>query len=374
MTRFTHRQRVIAAFNHTEADRIPLDLMGNASMLLDPTYLRLRDYLQLEPIPPIRSGTTANYYDERILDRLDIDFRRIFLKKSPHNKVTRHKDGSFSDIWGIRYQQTGALVNVIHYPLAGISTLKDIDSYEWPAADEMFHTEGLAEQARQMYEQTDFALVARNPLSGGFLEHSCNLLGMERFLMLMAAEPTMGEAIIAHLLTIYCDVYAMFLDTVGLYVQMVEVSDDLGSQENLIISPQMYRQFIKPAEKELYTLIHKKAPQAALFHHTDGAVFDIIPDLIEVGVDVLNPVQTSSKGMDGQRLKKQFGDVLTFHGAVEEIDKRVSTEQVIAEVKQRIDTLAAGGGYVLGPCNHMVDVPAEMIIAMYETADEYGRY
>lgn len=301
MKTYTHRERVLTSFRHEEPDRIPIDLMGNASMLLDDTYLKLRDYLGLDPIPPVRSGTTANYYDERILEALDIDFRRIFLKKNPENKTTTRDDGSFTDIWGIRYKKLGSLVNIINYPLAEVSSVNEIESYPWPDAKNMFVTGGLAERAKEMYENTDYALVARNPTTGGFLEHSCNLMGMAEFLMALMADPDMAVSLINHLLKIYKDVYSMFLEEVGPFVQMVEVSDDLGSQENLIISPEIYRQFIKPAQKELYQLIHEKAPNAALFHHTDGAIFEIIPDLTEVGVNVLNPVQTSSKGMEGDQ-------------------------------------------------------------------------
>ncbi len=369
-----HRDRVIATFRHETADRIPLDLMGNASMLLDQTYLKLRDHLTLSPIPPVRSGTTANYYDERILERLDIDFRRIFLSKNPENKVILHDDMSFTDIWGIRHKKTDSLVNIIKYPLANASTIKEIESYPWPEASEMFVTEGLTERAKELYQSTDYALVARNPTTGGFLEQSCNLMGMPEFLMALIANPALAEAIIQHLLKIFRDVYGMFLDEVGPYVQMVEVSDDLGSQENLIISPEIYRQFIKPAQKDLYQMIHDKAPHAAVFHHTDGAVFDIIPDLIEVGVNVLNPVQTSSKGMDGIRLKKAYGKDIVFHGTIESINNRASIATVIQEVQTRIDDFAADGGFVLAPCNHMMDVEPEAILAMYETARTYGQY
>ena len=374
MKTYTHRERVLTSFRHEEPDRIPIDLMGNASMLLDDTYLKLRDYLGLDPIPPVRSGTTANYYDERILEALDIDFRRIFLKKNPENKTTTRDDGSFTDIWGIRYKKLGSLVNIINYPLAEVSSVNEIESYPWPDAKNMFVTGGLAERAKEMYENTDYALVARNPTTGGFLEHSCNLMGMAEFLMALMADPDMAVSLINHLLKIYKDVYSMFLEEVGPFVQMVEVSDDLGSQENLIISPEIYRQFIKPAQKELYQLIHEKAPNAALFHHTDGAIFEIIPDLTEVGVNVLNPVQTSSKGMEGDQLKKVYGKDITFHGTIESVNNRASTEMVIDEVKKRIDSIASGGGYVMAPCNHMMDVQPETIIAMYETAKTYGRY
>jgi len=155
---------------------------------------------------------------------------------------------------------------------------------------------------------------------------------------------------------------------------MVEVSDDLGSQENLIISPEVYRQLIKPAQKELYQLIHEKAPNAAVFHHTDGAVFDIIPDLIEVGVNVLNPVQTSSKGMESSKIKQAYGGDIVFHGTIESINNRASKDAVIDEVKSRVESLSSGGGFIVAPCNHMMDVDPETIIAMYETAKSYGRY
>ena len=141
------KERVLKAFNHEEADRVPIDLMGNASMLLDPTYLKLRDYFELSPIAPVRSGTTANYYDQRILEKLDIDFRRIFLKKSAQNQLTYHADESFSDVWGVTYKKFGTLVNIIHYPLSQASSVKDIDCYSWPQVENMFSVDDLADEA-----------------------------------------------------------------------------------------------------------------------------------------------------------------------------------------------------------------------------------
>jgi len=349
----------------------PIDLMGNASMLLDETYLNLRDYLKLPPIAPVRSGTTANYYDDRILEYLDIDFRRIFLKKNLDNKRVENEDGSFCDEWGIQYRKTGQYVNAINHPLSN-SSLKEVESYLWPKAEDIFSASGLSEEAKRLYNETDYALVARNPMPGGFLEHSCNLMGMESFFLALIADPNLAQCLIKQLLEIYKNVYSMFLDAVGPYVQMVEVSDDLGAQDNLLLSVEMYRQFIKPAEVELYSLIHEKAPNAALFHHTDGAVFDLIPDLIEVGVNVLNPVQTSSKGMGAKRLKGSFGNSITFHGAIENLKMSTPIDELIAEVKSRIDTLAVDGGYILAPSNHVMNVEPEKIIRMYETAREYS--
>ena len=362
-----HRERVLLSLNHQAPDRVPVDLMGNASMLLDQTYLRLRDTLGLSPIPPIRSGSSANYYDERILEMLDVDFRRIFLKKGPGSRIIQYDDGTFSDYWNIRYKQMGLFLNPVEYPIQG-ETIQEIEAYPWPEPGEIFSTEGLAEQARRLYEETDYALVASNPITYSFLDRGFMLMGMERFMMMMALSPLVAESLIDHLFQFNAQVYSMFLDAIGPYVQMVEIGDDLGSQQNLLISPKMYRQFIKPAEKRLYDLIHEKAPNAFLFHHTDGNVFKILPDLIEVGVNVLNPVQTSANQMDGRGLKDNFGHRLAFHGAIEKAE--ASKDELVAEVKERIDTLGPDG-YIMAPCNHMIDVPPENILAMYETAREY---
>lgn len=367
MSTLTHRERVIMSLSLETPDRVPVDMMGNASMLLDKTYLCLRDHLGLAPIPPVREGSSANYYDERILDLLDVDFRRIFLKKGPRNIIIRHEDGSFTDGWGLRSIESGLFINPIEYPLKG-DTVEDIEAYDWPTAQQMFNAEGLAEQARRMYDETDYALVARNPITYTFLDRSFMLIGMTQFMMLMADNPVAADCLIGHLLEYNLGVYTMFLEAVGPYVQTVEVGDDLGSQQNLLISPAMYRRFIKPAEKVLYDRIHELAPRAFLVHHTDGNVFKVLPDLIEVGVNVLNPTQTSAKDMDARKLKENFGTRLAFHGAVEGTEG--SKDALVAEVKERIDTLGPAG-YVMASCNHMIDVPPENILAMFETAREY---
>ena len=372
MKKLSHRERVLAALNHQKPDRVPIDLMGNASMLLDETYFGLRDYLQFPPICPIRSGTTANYYDERILEYLDIDFRRIFLKRNSKNKNQMGKADTFTDDWGIQYKKTGQYVNAVNHPLMNLKNKKEVDNYSWPKAEDMFNADGLAEEAKYLFNETDYALVARNPMPGGFLEHSCNLMSMEAFFVTLMYEPDIAKCIIHHLLEIYKDVYTIFLDAVGPYVQMVEVSDDLGSQDNLLISPQMYREFLKPAEFELYNLIHEKAPNAALFHRTDGAVFDLIPDLIDVGVNVLNPVQTSSSGMEAKSLKESFGNSITFHGTIENLIKSKTTDELVAEIKNNIDNFGTDGGYILAPSNHVMDTEPKKIILMYEVACEYS--
>lgn len=371
MKTYTHRQRVMAAFNHKEPDRVPIDLMGHASMLLDKTYLRLRDYLGLSPIPPVRSGTTANYYDERILQYLDIDFRRIFLKKK-HENMKIQNDGSYIDEWGIQYQKHGLYYNVVDHPMKNFTSIEEIENYNWPEAQDMFTIEGLKELSKEMFENTEYALVARNPMTAGFLDRACLLMGMPEFLITMATDPGLAQCIINKMLKIYMDVYTMFLDECGSYVQMVETGDDLGTQESTIISPGMYREFIKPADRELYALIHKKAPEAKLFRHCDGAIFELIPDFIEIGIDVLNPVQTSSKGMDAYKLKEAYGNAIIFHGTLENVAS--SIDVAVSEVKERMKIFAPEGGFVISTCNHLIDIEPENIIKVFETIKESGLY
>jgi len=372
MSELSHRQRFLTAIQHKEPDRIPLDLMGQATMLLDQTYLRLRDFLGLSPIPPVRSGSTANYYDERILNYLDIDFRRVMLPSRPQAKPKDQADGSFMDVWGIGFKKVGIYVNPIYHPLANAASVKDVQTYPWPKAITLYDVEGLREHARQLFDTTDYAIVARNPLTYGLFDRSCLLMGTAKFMMAMAKDPPIAHAILDCILSVYKDVWSLFLEAVGDFVHMVEYGDDLGGQHNLLISPDMYRIFLKPREVELFSLMRTKAPNAAIFRHCDGSIRKIIPDFIEIGVDVLNPVQTSAKDMDGKVLKESFGSQITFHGAIEKLDSDPDT--LIAEVKEKIDIFAPGGGYIFSSCNHMIDVPPENILLMFETARQYGRY
>jgi uroporphyrinogen decarboxylase len=263
-------------------------------------------------------------------------------------------------------------MNFLNHPLENARTVKDVESYGWPKAEDVFTAQHLAETARRSYEETDYALVARNPLSLGFMDRACQLMGMAEFMMCMMTAPEVAECLLQQLLIFYMDAYSIFLDAVGPYVQIVETADDLGSQDALLISPELYRKFIKPLERQLYQRIRQKAPNAFVFRHTDGAIFEIIPDLIEVGVNVLNPVQASARGMNCRRLKNSFGRDITFHGSIEKMGE--AADELLAEVEDRIDVFAPGGGYIFASCNHMIDVEPQNIVAMFETARQYGRY
>lgn len=373
MSSLSHRERVLLAFEHQEADRVPIDFMGNASMILDDTYLRLRDHLGIKgDIPPVREGTTANYYDERVLDAFDVDFRRLFLPAFP-GFYKYHADGTFTDAWGMVWKKSGIYVNCIHSPLAE-ADIDGVANYQWPEPEALWHTQGLKEIAEHKFTATDYALVARNPITWGFLDLGCRLRGMEEFLMDLALNHELAHLLLDGALKVYLKIYDMFLESVGPYVQMVETADDLGTQRSLLISPDTYRELFKPAQTQLNSLIKNRAPNARIFFHCDGAITKLIPDLIEAGVDILNPVQPSAKGMESKDLKQEFGDQLVFHGAIDQRPQEGSEEEIRAEVRRRIDALAPGGGYILSTSNVIVDPPLENIVAIFDEARTYGRY
>jgi len=347
--------------------------MGNATMILDSSYFRLRDDLGLAPIMPMREGSTANYYDERILDYFDIDFRRIFLPSNKScNRLDLHDDGTFTDVWGIRYRKDGLYVTALNNPLAAASTVKDVADFNWPDGRSLFLASGMREKAKRLYDGTDYALVARNPFSPGFIDRASQLMGTENFLVGMYTVPDIVNKVLENILKVYLAVYEDFLGEVGPYVQMVETADDIGTQSSLLLSPEQYRQFIKPLEKKFYARINELAPEAYLFRHTDGAIQSVMEDLIEVGVDIINPVQTSATGMDPYSLKSVFGDRICFHGAIEKIDG--TTFEIESEVERIMLAFKPGGGYVFAPCNHIIDAEPASIKALFAAADRCGAY
>jgi uroporphyrinogen decarboxylase len=374
MESITSRERAQLAFNHQEADRVPFDLFGSASMIIDPTYFKLVEYLGLEQNQfPWRDGFTANYYDERLMKIFNIDFRRIFMPRSSIGKNVSKSDNSYICPWGITWLKKGPFINLIEAPLESLD-IDGINNYNWPNPLLVWDTDGLSEQAKYLNENTSYAIVARNPVTFGLLDRACLMRGTQQFLMDMILDPQVAKLIIDKVKTVHLKMYDLFLSHVGQNIQMVETSDDLGSQTSLLISPKLYREFIKPAQKETNNLIRKRAPKAKIFFHCDGAVYDIIPDLIEIGVDILNPIQPSVKGMESERLKSDFGDKIVFHGGIDQIAIEGSNDMVREEVRNRIDLLAKDGGYILSTCNNIIDADPENISLLFSEATQYGKY
>lgn len=374
----THRERVIKALNHEEPDRVPIDLFFHAGMLTDASYFALKQHLGLEgDIAPFRKGLGANYYDERMLEAFDIDFRRVFFEPADELTPLNDEESQFVDAWGTVFVSGPGYVHPAGPPLTEIDSIEGLRDYPWPKPEQFGRIEGLKEQARHLYQDTDYAVVLRRPgIRGGLLDQGGNLRGMEQFMMDLALMPDYARTMMEILAEIYAGVYALALKEVGPYVQLVEAQDDLGAQLQPLISPTTWREVIKPSQKYIFDTIHRLAPHAKIVFHTDGNVYPLIPDLIEVGVDVLNPIQPSARLMDSARLKAEFGDRLCFHGAMDVQTVLNQDEATVrADVRRRIQALGPGGGFILAPCNHIQhDIPPENVVAMYAEARAFGQY
>jgi uroporphyrinogen decarboxylase len=374
----THRERVIKALNHEEPDRVPIDLFFHAGMLTDPAYFALKQHLGIEgDIAPFRQGLGANYYDERILEVLDIDIRRVFFEPAQDLTPLNEEESQFVDAWGTVFVSGPGYVHPVGPPLVEIDTIEGLRDYPWPKPEQFGRLEGLKQQAERLFHETDYAIALRRPgIRGGLLDQGSNLRGMEQFMMDLALMPDYARTLMEILAEIYVAVYTMALKEVGPYVQIIEAQDDLGAQLQPLISPATWREVIKPSQKYIFDSIHRCAPQAKIVFHTDGNVYPLIPDLIEIGVDVLNPIQPSARQMDSFRLKEEFGDRLCFHGAMD-VQTVLNQDEVTVreDVRTRIRALAPGGGFILAPCNHIQhDIPPENVVAMYAEARDFGRY
>jgi uroporphyrinogen decarboxylase len=377
----THRQRVQASLDHQEPDCVPLDLGtgGNTSPVPE-VYEKLAAIFhipyELKLVPHIMRLATV---DERILQKLDIDTRPIYMHPVQGKLPACQEPSHFFDEWGVEWREYD-LGGVIYREVAGSplqsASLQDLDRYPyWPDPLDPQRYESIAETAAGMHAHTEYALVGC-PAFNSVWERAYFLCGFARMLEGLLSEPEFVHAVFRKITDITRACLERYLDLVGPYIQVVKMGDDLGAQDNALMSPSTYRNMIKPYHQELFRCIHQRSP-ARVFLHTCGSIYKLLPDLIDAGVDILNPVQVSAKNMDTSRLKSEFGDRLTFWGAIDtqQVLPMGSENDVEQEVHRRITDLALGGGYVLAPVHNIqADVPAENVVTMYRHARQVGRY
>jgi uroporphyrinogen decarboxylase len=378
-----HRERALAALNHREPDRVPVDLGSTRNTgILEAPYQALREYLGLD-IPAESSsefGMTKVLGlvtpDETVLQRLGVDFRGIYLGKADQSLEKMLPDGRHQDELGvIRQRPPGShYFDVVYSPFDREITLHDIVNWPWPDPTDPGFTRGLREKALHIRETTDCALVLH--LQNIVVHASQYMRGFERWYMDLLLAPDLIGALMDAILDGLIEITRRALEQVGDLIDVVSCSDDIADQRGPQMSPDVYRKLIKPRHRRYFDLLHAMTP-AKLLYHSCGAVGSLIPDFIEMGVDFINPVQVSAAGMDTAQLKRTYGDAIGFWGAVDTM--RVlpfgTPEDVRAEVQRRIRDLAPGGGYVLTAVHNIQpDVPAENIVAMYDTAREFGRY
>jgi uroporphyrinogen decarboxylase len=361
----TGRERLQAALCHREPDRVPFDIGGSyATGINTQAYQALKAYLGLRsPTCVASQRSDIAQVEDSVRARLGIDTYPL-LPGVPDGSVVQLSSHSYRDEWGVvRRRAHGGHYYVAAAPLAA-ATLPDLKTYPWPDPDDPGWVRGLVEEAQRVRRETEFALMLSLPV--GFGHQSQFLRGYEGWLIDCAADPRFAAALMDRVLDVQMQVVHHLLAAVGELVDVVLYADDMGFQDRPIMSPGMFRSLIKPRQKRFLQFV-KARTQAKVLYHTCGAVLPLIPDFIEAGVDVLNPVQVTAAGMDPARLKREFGRDLAFWGGVDtqHLLPHGTPTGIRCAVEALIDTLGAGGGYVLSAANNIqADTPPAHIVAM----------
>jgi uroporphyrinogen decarboxylase len=379
------RERVFKALNHEEADRIPYDLAGSTwSGITNTAYQNLRKYLG-------KAEKHAEWSDviqqivipsEEILDELQVDTRGVFPLTS-HNWDVYSKLKDAGDYW--EYIDEWSFIH--HFPKNGYwfslvsNPMKDVDftnedivqDFPWPYAGDPLRFTGLREKAIHFRKQDK--IVMTKGLCAGLFEMHQRVRGMENAMVdpFMYAENS--DRLVGKLAELKIEFWDAALDELGDVVDIVGEGDDYGTQQSQLISPDQFRDYYKPHFERVLSFIKTKAPNVKLMFHSCGNVRPIIPDLIEMGVDILNPVHVNAAGMEPVQLKKDFGNDIVFWGGgvdTQHILPSGSPQEVANEVKKNIDALAPGGGFVFNTVHNIqAEVPSENIMAMWNTLMDY---
>lgn len=313
--------------------------------------------------------------DEALLERLGIDFR--WLVPNWVQLTERDDVDGYIDMWGVPYKGAhGDHYAVDGAPLKDAETVEDIEAFNWPDPNDPAQFEGLRERAKDLYENTGYVIGA-DAIKAGPLMSCLQIRGYEQFFMDMVINPEFSDALMGKVTDLLNQMWTHFMEEVGEYVQIAYVTDDLGTQTSLLLSPKLYRKRVKPFHTKLHQHI-KSLGNLKLMMHTDGAVLPLIEDLIETGADILNPVQTSTSGMDDtSALKEKFGDRMAFHGAmdVQQMMPDSTPEELRWEIARRMTDLGHDGGFIIAPCHNIGhDIAPETTIAFFDQVRELGKY
>lgn len=377
--KMTSRQRVLTALTHEEPDTVPTALGGGPYGLVDDLYLRLVKHLELgDPVPPFRSGHNISYMDDRLLERLGTDLRYCWPGLLPNSPVHPGPDeNSYYDSYGQVWKRA------FPYYYSGEGILREAASVDdiarivrWPDLSDARWMSGVTERARTLREETNYFVVLRMVASHGPFQTACDLRGTENFLKDLVRNPEFAHTLLEKVTTVIEDLLEQAMRAGGKYFDMVELpGDDYAGNTNPMISPNMFRKFIKPCLERLVKVVKEHNPNVKIMFHSDGAITNLLPDLIELGVDVIHPLEPLPV-TDLAAVKEKFGRQVSILGGIDISHAMTGgREEVIAETKRRIAQLATGGGYILAPSNHLqADVSAENVVALFDSARKFGQY
>jgi uroporphyrinogen decarboxylase len=378
------RTRVVQALNHQEPDRIPFDLGGTGLSTIHVTaYQNLRQHLGLPEVEPCVAFVPEQLVrvDEDVAERMQADVRPVLPGTASTFEYVFHDEGdyeAYTDEWGIGWRKPvdgGFYYDMYQHPLAEANSLDELKAHPFPDALDDGRFAPLREQAEAA--RAEGRAVALAGPCAGIAEVYSWLRGYEEYYIDLARHKDWVGTMLDRLVEFKMAYWERALGEIGDLVDLVVEADDLAGQQTLLMSPRTYRQVIQPRHKRLFAFIKAQAP-VKVFYHSCGAVRPLIPDLIEAGIDILNPVQISAAGMGLQELKREFGRDLVFWGGGVDTQGVLGTatpQEVEKHVRRNIEALAPGGGFVFAAVHDIqANVPPENIMAMWEAWKEYGIY
>ena len=372
-----HRERVKRVLSHQEADRVPFDLGSTgATVMTIPALIKLQEFLGLNHLNiTIESNIfQVARVNEEILKYFDIDFRPLFCQ--PVINQDDIDSEYIKDEWGVTWHKPAHGHSYIcKHPLAD-ATIEMLDDYQWPDLSNPKRFTNLADEGEHLYSNTDYSLVGIGMDGGNLFETAWNLRGFEQLMIDLKENEEFVHALLTKILNLRKDFFKIYLNLIGEFIDIVCVADDLATQNGPMMSIKTYQSILKPYQNDYFQFI-KSNCGAELFYHCCGSVIKFLDDFIDIGVDIINPVQVSSKEMNTLSLKEKYGNYLCFWGGIDtqNVLPFGNENDVRFEVRRRISELSEDGGYILAPV-HVVqpDVPPENLLALYDEGKNFGKY
>ncbi len=382
------KERINKALNFEESDRVPYDLAATTwTGITNTAYQNFLKHTGQKPEEPEWSDVIQQIVipDEKILEKVGADVRGVFpLTSHNWNVYSKLKDRGnyfeYLDEWGFthHFPKNGYWFSLVKSPMAELDFTEEglIENYQWPDAADNRRFVGLREKAIK-YRKNDKPVFTKGFCAGLFEMHQ-RVRGMENAMIDPFMVPENSDKLIGKLADLKIEFWDALLNEIGDVVDIVGEGDDYGTQQSQLIDPEQFRTCYKPHFARVLQFIKKKAPDVKLMFHSCGNVRPIIPDLIELGINILNPVHVTANGMEPVQLKKDFGKDIVFWGGgidTQDVLPNGNPQQIKDHVKQNIDALAPGGGFIFSTVHNIqAEVPPENIVAMLEALQSFGNY
>ena len=373
------RERVQKALAFQEPDRIPTAIGGGPYGIVDEVYFKLLKFLALgESVAPFRQGHNISYMDDRLLEKLGTDLRYVYPTLSPTSPTQPTIDpNTFLDAFGQKWKCAVPYYYTEKGILSEAHTIDQIDEIvNWPDPRDPRWFAGVRKRAQEMRESTDYWITARMITSHGPYQLACDMRGTENFMIDLVKNPDFAVALLNRIGDTLCGFLDQYLSACGTFIDMIEFpGDDYAGNDNLVISPIMFRNFVQPIIMHMVERVKTFRSDIKIMLHSDGAITKLIPDLIESGIDVIHPLEPLP-ATDQAAVKILCQNKVAILGGIDISRAMPGTEQdVINEVKRCIKQLAPGGGFILAPSNHLQsDVSPENIVLLFKSARLLGSY